>query len=93
VATEPAFRLVVLSDKRRLGEVVRALEWAEIRALGEDSISQRRSLSGCDRPPGLRSGELQQLFGGFGSGLHFWGVLAGSDPAGEGEPVQLFVVG
>jgi hypothetical protein len=33
VATEPAFRLVVLSDERRLGEVVRALEWAEIRAL------------------------------------------------------------
>jgi transposase len=41
VATEPAFRLVGLIDERRPGEVVSALEWAEIRALASDGISQR----------------------------------------------------
>jgi transposase len=41
VATEPAFRLVGLIDERRPGEVVSALEWAEIRALARDGVSQR----------------------------------------------------
>jgi transposase len=41
VATELAFRLVGLIDERRPGEVVSALEWAEIRALASDGISQR----------------------------------------------------
>jgi hypothetical protein len=39
VATEPAFRLVGLIDERRPGEVVSALEWAEIRALASDGVS------------------------------------------------------
>jgi transposase len=41
VATGPAFRLVGFIDERRLGEVVSALEWAEIRALAKDDVSQR----------------------------------------------------
>ena len=41
MATEPAFRLVGLIDERRPEEVVSALEWAEIRALAKDGLSQR----------------------------------------------------
>ena len=41
MATEPALRLVVLIDERRPGEVLSALEWAEIRALAKDGVSQR----------------------------------------------------
>lgn len=41
MATELAFRLVGLIDERRPGEVVSALEWAEIRALAKDGVSQR----------------------------------------------------
>lgn len=38
---EPALRLVGVVDERRPGEVVSALEWAEIRALTRDGVSQR----------------------------------------------------
>ena len=41
VATGLAFRLVGLIDERRPGEVVSALEWAELRALAKDGMSQR----------------------------------------------------
>jgi hypothetical protein len=42
VVTGVGLRLVVLSDERRPGEVVSALEWAEIRALASDGVSQRQ---------------------------------------------------
>jgi transposase len=42
LATGAGFRLVVFSDERRPGEVVSALEWAEIRALASDGVSQRQ---------------------------------------------------
>ena len=75
VATEPAFRLVVLIDERRLGEVVSALEWAEIRALGRDGVSQRqiakrlgvnrrtvaRALASASRPRYVRAAAGSQL--------------------------------
>jgi transposase len=41
VATELAFTLVGLIDERRPGEVVSALEWAEVMALARDGVSQR----------------------------------------------------
>jgi DNA invertase Pin-like site-specific DNA recombinase len=42
VATDAGLRLLVVVDERGPGEVVSALEWAEIRALASDGVSQRK---------------------------------------------------